>query len=65
MANQKIDMFRFIEELQTRPEIYNPKHPRYHTHKKEKIQEMATLFNVESKNYYNLFFKILNYLGMI
>lgn len=40
------DMSRFIEELQARPEIYNPAHEKYHTHRKERLKELGSIFDM-------------------
>ena len=37
---------RFIEELQSRPEIYNCAHPDYHTKRQEKLAELGAIFSM-------------------
>ena len=43
------DTVQFIEELQNRPEIYNPTLPGYHTKRKDKLKELGALFNMSGR----------------
>ena len=36
----------FIEELQTRPQIYNPSHLKYYSKRKDKLKELGALFDL-------------------
>ena len=44
MAN--FDMGKFLEELQARPAIYNPKEKDYHLKRNILLQELGQMFNI-------------------
>ena len=37
---------RSIEELQSRPDVYNCAHPDYHTKRQEKLAELGAIFSM-------------------
>ena len=49
MSLKSFDMLKFIECLQNRPEIYHSKYPDHSLKKREKIKEMALIFNISGK----------------
>lgn len=44
-------MADFIEALQDRPEIYNPKHPDYVEKKRTKTKELGDLFGISGEHW--------------
>ena len=41
-----VDMDKFIDEVQARPEIYYSSDPHYYSQRKDKLKELGSLFDM-------------------